>query len=264
MHWATRIVGKNSTALPEHLSKVIKPGPVIMISTETTPGTIKFDCLFGLKVHILESDPLWCQCDPLAFRLDNPDNVKELIYWLRRIQPSLCVFDPLQNSHGADENNAGEMVKIIQPLQQYSINNDMAMVIVHHDKKPPEKAKHEDILKPEMARGTGALFGLADGLLAQVVTSMDTEFPQLLMAGKYKRGKPFTEEVELNCDWAAHKLDTEVASLVYNIIHDSPADTDKIADLLKLKDTEVLRYTHYMYKNKIINKTPNDEWEIGM
>lgn len=270
LHWALRCLGKNSTALPEHLSKCERPGPVIMISTETTAGTIKFDALFGLRVHILSSDPLYAQTDPFAFRLDNPDNMLELLYWLKRIKPSMLVIDPLRNSHGVDENDAGEMVQLVQPLQQYAIKNDMALVIVHHMKKPPDKAKAEDMLKPDMARGTGALFGLADGLLSQIVTgaakgeTLDEDaLPQLIIAGTFKRGKPLWEEVELNVEWTKMKLDVEIAANVYNIILDAPCTLEHVAKKLALELPNVLKYTNYMYKNDIIKKTANGKgWEV--
>lgn len=269
LHWAMRCIGKTSTALPEHLSKCDKPGPVVMITTETTDGTIKFDALFGLGVHILSSDPIYAQTDPFAFRLDNPDNMLELLYWLKRIKPSMLVIDPLRNSHGVDENDAGEMVGIVQPLQQYAIKNDMALVIVHHMKKPPEKAKPDDMLRPDMARGTGALFGLADGLLSQIVINAlpddvtSDSLPQLIMAGTFKRGKPLREEVELNVEWTKLKLDVEIAASVYNLILDAPISTEHIASKLSLGVSDILKYTNYMYKQKITRKTANGKaWEV--
>lgn len=265
LHFALRTIGKISTMMPEHLSQCDRPGPVIMITTETTAGTIKFDALFGLRVHITPSDPLYCQTDPFAFRLDNPDNVKELLYWLRRIKPSMLIIDPLRNSHGVDENDAGEMVKLVQPLQQYAIKNDMACVIVHHTKKPPEKAKPDDILRPEMARGTGALFGLADGMLSQVVLTTDTEKPQLRLAGTFKRGIAISEDIDLNLEWAQAKLDMEKASWIYNRIVRSPVTADIIAAELDVPVAEAMRYVNYMDKNRIIRRTSaanSKQWEV--
>jgi hypothetical protein len=261
LHWVLRCLKKTSTVLPEHLSQPAVTGPVIMLSTETTAGTIKFDALFGLRVHVTAGDPLFCQTDPFAFRLDNEDNMKELIYWLRRIKPVMLVIDPLRNSHGVDENDAGEMVKLVQPLQQYAIKNDMACVIVHHTKKPSEKSKPDDNLRPEMARGTGALFGLADGLLSQIVLTSETEQPQLRIAGVFKRGPSFTEDVDLNVEWAQMKLDVEIAASVYNLVLDGRKTTAEICEKVDLREAEVLKYLNYMYKNKIIDKTLK-HWEI--
>lgn len=270
LNWALSCIEKDVTALPQHMSQCVRPGPVIMISTETTAGTIKFDALFGLRVHILSSDPLYCQTNPFAFRLDNADNMKTLLWWLNRIRPSMLVFDPLRNSHSIDENDAGAMVAIIQPLQQYAIKNDMALVIVHHTKKPGDKAKPDDILDPNMGRGTSALIGLADGIITQVVTNGpnqkdydETALPMIRMAGLYKRGKEFRQDVELNVEWALMKMDTEIAANVYNTILEESMSSVKLAETLNLKEVDVLKYTNYMYKNKIISKSANGKvWEV--
>jgi len=264
LHWALRVAGKEtSTLIPEHLSHCDRPGPVIMIATETTPGAVKFDALFGLRVHITASDPLYCQSDPFAFRLDNPDNVKELLYWLRRVRPSMLIIDPLRNSHGVDENDAGEMVKLVQPLQQYAIKNDMACVIVHHTKKPSEKAKPEDILKPEMARGTSALFGLADGMISQVILDDKLEQPLVKIAGVFKRGASVLEDVTLNLEWTKAKLNMETASNVYNTLNTKPHTVKELASKVELSESEALKYINYMNKNDIISRTstPNT-WEV--
>jgi hypothetical protein len=268
LHWMLRLIGKQSTLLPEHMSQPIHTGTVIMISTETKAGKIKFDAMFGFNVNITEHDSLICQTDPFAFRLDNADNVKELLYWLRRIAPVALVIDPLRNSHGQDENDAGAMVQLVQPLQQYAINNDMALILVHHTKKPGDKAKIDDILDPNMGRGTGALFGLADGLLSQAVVSVPTvEEPDepyvLRIAGVYKSGTSFKEDFELNLEWARMKLDTTIASNVYNCVMDGATDTGQIAGSLALRETDVLKYLLYMNKNKIITRSSTGQkWEV--
>lgn len=274
LHFALRVIGKNSTVLPEKFSKVIKPGPVCIIAAEATAGAIKFDAMFGLRVHILDTDPLYCQSDPMRFRLDNKDNMKELFYWLRRIKPSMVIFDPARNLHSADENDSGEMIAIAQPIQQFAITNEMAAVFVHHDKKPDAKAKPEDILKPENARGSGAWFGLADALLAQVVmnqamlgddTLEETQKPIIKFGATLKRGAPILEDIELNLEWGLMKLDMTIASKVYNLIYDTGngISTKAICEVTEHKEHTVLKYLSYMNKHRIItNNTEHSLWEI--
>lgn len=260
-HWIAKILGKESTLLPEHLSQVVKPGPVITIATESQSGVLKFDMLFGLGVHILESDPLYNQSDPWAFRLDNPMNMKELFYWMDRIQPSLVVFDPLRNSHSADENDAGEMVAIAQPFQQFCIKREIAGMFVHHTKKADKKDKVEDILRADNARGTGSITGLCDGILSQVVLDNTLDLPQLRIAGTLKRGKPFQEDIDLNVEWAKLELETDIAANVYNIVLHIPSTSEEIATKLEIKESEVLKYVNYMYKKKIIERR-GKKWGI--
>ncbi len=267
LHYACRVIGKTSTVMPEHLSEVIRPGPVCMIATEVTAGSVKFDAMFGLRVHILDTDPFYVQTDPMRFRLDNKDNVKELLYWLRRIKPSLFIVDTFRNSHSMDENDAGEMVALVQPLQQYAIANDMACVLVFHDKKPDAKAKPEDILKPENARGSGAVFGLADALLAQVVTNngIDTEKPQIKFAAILKRGGALMEDVELNVEWGLMKLDMTIASNVYNFIYEAGngVSTEEICMATDHKPHNIMKYLGYMNKHRIITDNNKEGlWEI--
>ena len=266
LHWMLRLVGKQPTLLPEHVSKPVRLGTVLMIATETKPGKIKFDAMFGLSVSLSESDPLHVQCNPFAFRLDNPDNIKELIYWLRRIQPLALVIDPLANSHGVDENDAGDMIAMVQPLQQYAIDNDMAVILVHHTRKPGEKAKVDEILDPNMGRGTGALVGLADGIITQAIVSGPTEESPddpfiLRMAGKYKSGNAFREDLELNLDWARMNLDATIAANVFNAIMDGPIAAEDCARTLGLREQDVLKYFLYMNKQKMIVRI-GQKWEV--
>lgn len=273
LHFALRVIGKNSTVFPERFSKVIRPGPVCIIAAEATAGAIKFDAMFGLRVHILDTDPLYCQSDPMRFRLDNKENMKELFYWLRRIRPSMCIFDPARNLHSADENDSGEMITIAQPIQQFAIANDMAAVFVHHDKKPDAKAKPEDILKPENARGSGAWFGLADALLAQVVMNqaglndetIEAQKPMIKFGATLKRGAPILEDIELNLEWGLMKLDMTIASQIYNLIYDTGTgvSTKTVCEETNHKTHVALKYLSYMNKHKIItNNNKNDLWEI--
>lgn len=267
LHFALRVLGKNSTVFPERFSKVIKHGPVVMLSSEATPGAIKFDAMFGLRVHLLDTDPMYCQSDPMRFRLDNKDNMNELFYWLRRIKPAMVIFDPVRNLHSCDENDSGEMVSIAQPIQQFAITNELAAVFVHHDKKPGEKAKPEDILKPENARGSGAWFGLADALLAQVVLPLTevSEKPQIKFAATLKRGQSILEDIELNLEWGLMKLDMTIASAVYNLIYDAGngISTKSLCEQTDHKEHVVLKYLSYMNKNRIItDNTQNGMWEI--
>lgn len=273
LHFALRTIGKQSTVLPERFSKVIRPGPVCMIAAEATAGAIKFDAMFGLRIHILDTDPFYCQSDPMRFRLDNKENVKELFYWLRRIKPSMVIFDPARNLHSVDENDSGEMVAIAQPIQQFAIQNEFAAIFVHHDKKPDPKAKPEDILKPENARGSGAWFGLADALLAQVVLNqselgddnLDNVKPQIKFGATLKRGKPILEDVELNLDWGLMKLDMTIASQVYNLIYDAGngISTEQICEETNHKEQNILKYLSYMNKHYIItNNNKHGLWEI--
>lgn len=273
LHFALRVLNKSSTLLPEKYSKVVRPGPVCYIAAEATAGAIKFDAMFGLRVHILDTDPFYCQSDPMRFRLDNKDNMKELFYWLRRIKPSMVIFDPARNLHSADENDSGEMITVAQPIQQFAIANDMAAIFVHHDKKPDPKAKPEDILKPENARGSGAWFGLADALLAQVVMNqaelgddtIDNVKPLIKFGATLKRGKPILEDVELNLEWGLMKLDMGIASNVYNIIYDAGngISTEAICGMINEKERKILPYLSYMNKHRIITDNNKEGlWEI--
>lgn len=262
-----RTIGKNTTVFPEQYSKVVRPGPVCILSGEATAGAIKFDAMFGLRVNVLDTDPLYCQDDAMRFRLDNKENVKELFYWLRRIKPSMLIIDPLRNFHSIDENDAGAMVEMIQPLQQFAITNEMALILVHHDKKPDKKDKPEDIVKPENARGTGAIFGLADALLAQVVInkSLDTEQPEIKFAAILKRGKGIEVDITLNVEWHLMKLDMTIASNIYNLIYDTGngVSTETICTETDHKEHVVMKYLTYMNRHRIITNNNKDElWEI--
>lgn len=264
LHFVLRTIGKNSTLLPEHLSQVIEQGPVLMISTETTAGAIRFDALFGLRVLLTDTDPLYAQTNPFVYRLDNQHDMAELFYWLKRIQPKILVIDPFRNSHSVDENDSGEIVKILQPLQQYAVKYDMAVIIVHHTVKRSEKSKVEESLRPESARGTGALFGIADGILMQVVMPNDESLDEpvvVKMSGQYKRGAMWTHEITPNLEWDKLKLDTTIAARVFNSLQQYPKNLKDLSQNLGLKESEVLKYVLYMNKHKIIQEI-GGAWSI--
>lgn len=265
LHLILRIIGKNSTLLPEQFSKVTETGPVIAIATETTAGAIKFDALFGMRTHILASDPFYAQTNPFAYRLDNEHDMIELFYWLKRVKPKALIIDPFRNSHSVDENDSTEIIKILQPLQQYAFKNDMAIIVVHHTVKRGEKSKIEEFLRPESARGSGSIFGIADGILMQMVLpheEMTDEPITVRWAGQFRRGSQWQEDVTPNLEWAKLKLDVEVAAKVYNTLNEFPLNTQSLCDKLNMREVDLLKYILFMDKHKIITKGPGGAWMI--
>lgn len=158
--------GVENEVLPADLSQVDgDPGIVMGLSMEAMPGVLRHTALHGFGVNIPDDGRFLVISDPWKFRLDQRANVNELLGWAERIKPRILFIDPLRNCHSLDEKDSGEMVHMLQPLQQYAMQNDMALLIVHHSRKGSgEKGEPRNMTADDM-RGSSALFGMADAVL---------------------------------------------------------------------------------------------------
>ena len=75
----------------------------------------------------------------------------------------LIVFDPFRNLHYGDENNSGDIIKVMENLRAVRDITGAAILVIHHTRKPSASDKNN----PGFAiRGSGAIFGAVDGLIA--------------------------------------------------------------------------------------------------
>jgi hypothetical protein len=142
----------------------------------------------GMSVRGLSNKAILIADDPWKFRLDRPDGVDRLEEELSSRKPLLLVLDPLRNLHSQDENDSGAMMDVLQPWQAWAKKNQTAVICVHHVRKPSEA---KDFVAAD-ARGSGALVGMADGLL--VVTP---KADHLLVKATFKRAPPWERLIRL-------------------------------------------------------------------
>jgi hypothetical protein len=95
-----------------------------------------------------------------GIRLDDARRWRALREETERIRPVLVVLDPLVKLHGADENVAGQMARVMAALQALT-RTGAAVLAVHHTVKHAAEAGSIG----NAARGSGAIISATDGNL---------------------------------------------------------------------------------------------------
>ena len=230
-------------ALPPHLSIASRTGPVLWFSAEALAGEIRHILEDGLKMGKLEPREmiLVAEC-PWDFRLDDPDGLDKLLGWLRERGPRLVIIDPLRDFHALEEKDSGGMNRLLRPIRQWAVENEAAVVIVHHTKKLADKDKETTYSAMDM-RGTTALFGIADGVL-MLTPKGDPAEGRIHIEATFKRAQGWEKEIVL----AAYTPRTveavenisELDTRVHSLIAAGTTDVAEIAKQLHVGLPEVL------------------------
>ena len=194
MAWTLAVAGESCDALPPELCKVPEGGDGIVIgaSAEATPGELRYMVEQGMGVKEGKHGRIRLLRDPWQWRLDDPGAVSKLIAKLEQVRPRLFWLDPLVDFHSLDEVDAGEMNRLLRPLQRWAKRNRACFLVVHHTRKRGGQDTERN-LTAEDARGTSAMFGLADGLIALTPKGKNRVHFNVTL----KRGQPFEKTVTL-------------------------------------------------------------------
>jgi RecA-family ATPase len=155
--------------------------------------------------------------------------VHELLEWVSRVRPCILFIDPLRNCHSLDENDSGGMVMMLQPLQQYAIANDMAVIIVHHSKKIGEdRDGSRRTATAQDMRGSSALFGMADAVLTMTGKGRS----QVHIDAVFKRGESWQRIIQLGT-WGAEANETIDSTVkdVFQLVSDGRSKRQIMAAL---------------------------------
>lgn len=129
------VAGEKVKALPDGLLGVPEEGIVIGLSAEASPGELRYMVEQGMGVTNGIHGRIRLLKDPWKFRLDDPGAKTTLLKLLKEKRPRLLWIDPLRDFHSLDEVDAGEMNRLLRPLQRWAKENDSAVLIVHHTRK---------------------------------------------------------------------------------------------------------------------------------
>lgn len=191
--------GVENTVLPPELSGCEDPGIVVGLSMEASAGVLRHTAKTGFGIDIPNDRRFLVLSDPWRFRLDQPQDVRELLDWCSVLHPRILFIDPLRNCHSLDENDSGGMVHMLQPIQQYAVKNRMAVLIVHHSKKlGTDKDGGKRMAQADDMRGTSALFGMADAVLTVTAKSKG----QIHIDAIFKRAESWQRTIQLGI-WGA-------------------------------------------------------------
>lgn len=73
-----------------------------------------------------------------VFMIDLEENtgiLNQISTFMREMNIGLVVFDTLRQIHGGDENDSGDMTKVMKNLKSFAHENDAAILLVHHQRK---------------------------------------------------------------------------------------------------------------------------------
>ena len=208
--------GVENTVMPPDLSQCREPGRVMMLSMEAQAGALRHTAKHGFNTDIPSDMRFLCMSDPWRFRLDQKQDVQELLGWVTELDAKVLAIDPLRNCHSLDENDSGGMVMMLQPVQQWAVKNRKSVVIVHHSKKlGEERDGGKRMANANDMRGSSALFGLADAVLTITGKGKGLVHIDAIM----KRGEAWQRTIQLGI-WGMSGVEsiTEDVRAVFDLV----------------------------------------------
>lgn len=157
---AAMVSGHQCEFLPIGYRHVPFTGPVLWLSAEASPGTLKRMLAREIGVK-LERGGIYVCDDAFAWQLDGEDGDK-LFKLLDEVKPLLIILDPYRNYHSLNENDSGEMIRLLQPLTRWAHEHLATVMLVHHTSKPGEG---QSKVSAGNLRGSTAIYGMADGVV---------------------------------------------------------------------------------------------------
>jgi hypothetical protein len=133
-------------------------GPTLCVLEEGTPAGVAERCRRIVARRGLTADVHLVL--RAGIRIEEPRRWRALREEVKRIAPVLVVLDPLVRLHGADENVAHEMGRVMAALQALT-NAGAAVLVVHHTTKRATEFGSVG----GAARGSGAIISSTDGNL---------------------------------------------------------------------------------------------------
>jgi RecA-family ATPase len=117
----------------------------------------------GIKEQELRGLPLFFNFSG-GIDLFDDDSVAKFMSDLGGIdKPAVIIIDPMRNAHTGEENDSGQMIAVANNVRRIRDKTGSTVVLIHHLRKPSSS----DVGSPGHAlRGSGALYGAVDGLIA--------------------------------------------------------------------------------------------------
>ncbi len=255
---ASLVCGFGCRALPDFMSQVESPGPVVYWSFEADAGEVRDILEQGLKVVVVNDGSFLIADDPWLFRLDDEDGLDKLLFWLDEIKPKFAILDPFRDFHGLEEKDSGDMIRLLRPLRKWAMENECCLMIVHHTKKREDGGAggydNNDI------RGSSAIFGAADCILVLSPRGTQTE-----IRATFKRAKSWTRTITVAAyDLAgqpAGEALTEIDRLVIGGIKLGAQNMGLLASQIKSSKSKVLESCERLERNGYVFKRDN-KWVV--
>jgi hypothetical protein len=139
------------------------PGSVLIYMAEDAESAVK-DRLLALCRHrgldLAEVDHLYA-ITTSSLRLDRDTDQMRLANTLAEYKPTLLVLDPLVRLHALNENDSGEMSRLLGYLRELQRTHLCSVVLVHHTRKNGSSSGHGG----HELRGSSDIFAWLDSSL---------------------------------------------------------------------------------------------------
>jgi|TARA_Y100000310_G_scaffold318959_1_gene373643 archaellum biogenesis ATPase FlaH len=96
--------------------------------------------------------------DPIALKINSLKDYLKMETIITRHSPDVLIIDPLVHFHSADENSNAEMGLVMEHFRTLANNHNLAVIIIHHSKKPGLNQSQGGMT----LRGASAVFGAVD------------------------------------------------------------------------------------------------------
>ena len=142
---------------------------------------------FQRRMNLLKFDsnlPI-CFSSQRGFKVDSQEDLKGLLEFVKNEQIKLVIFDPFVAIHSKRENEAGDMQKVMEALQEFNLIG-ASVLFAHHHRKELGWSK---INPSQSLRGSSVLFGRVDSHLAVEKKEKEGEITLIMNQEKLRRGK---------------------------------------------------------------------------
>jgi len=160
---ARRVMTPNST-WPDG-TMILSNGPVIYIDAEGVPQLHNERA----KDWQMDTSKLYMMPDPLSAGLETVDLTDELwrdrlIEMTYNLRPEMVIIDSLGDVNSKGENNVEDVRELLNWLTRYTLDFQIAMIIIHHLRKKGGNA-FMDLLSQDDVRGSSHIVAKARSLL---------------------------------------------------------------------------------------------------
>lgn len=190
MVMAATVSGLKPKVLPPDLCKIPEEGKVLCFSYEASAGELKVMMEDGIHVKVPSDGRILVVDDPWAWRLDDDGSRAMLLDILSKHQPRLVIMDTFRDMHDMEEKDSGAMVRMLKPIREWAVQHGAAIVLVHHTVKVNDEVTEFDA---KHLRGSGAIFGKADGVIMMTRRSDGKHFMKTI----FKRAKGWSRTMQL-------------------------------------------------------------------
>lgn len=261
---AALVSGHKCDALPGFMSEVANHGPVMWLSAEANAGELKDMLVNGMGVELEANESLLVADDPWEFRLDDPDGWKRLHEWLLERGPRLVIIDPLAEFHDLDEKVAGDMVRLLRPIRKWAVENNRAVILVHHVSKKSSDQKDTNYDPMDM-RGSTAFFGKADAILMMTPKGKEEE-RRVHVQAIFKRASGWKKEIQLSVynrkGMSPVIFLNDLAKKVHTMMALGANDVNAMAQQLNVGPSATRDALKALEENKLVKQTGEDTWKI--